>query len=99
MRVPLSPVVALLVGLAARVCHANVEKAVFLGPPADAVIAPAAGLFLPKLTHHGVLRTTLNTSFAGDGAEHWVRLDGLEHGRRYEVRVCWPATVRSLAKP
>ncbi|KAG0132160.1 hypothetical protein HOY82DRAFT_558244 [Tuber indicum] len=38
------------------------------------------------------LRVTLDTSFIGSGERHWVVLDHLEQGRRYEVRICWAAT-------
>ncbi|KAL7273275.1 hypothetical protein RUND412_003882 [Rhizina undulata] len=37
-------------------------------------------------------RALLDTSFQSGGKEHWVLLDALEEGTRYEVRICWPAT-------
>ena len=39
------------------------------------------------------LHVTLNTSFIGSGESHWAVLDHLEQGKRYEVRICWAATV------
>jgi len=73
---------------------ANVEKEIFLAPAKD-----NNGVFglprIPTIRHlkeERTLRTTLNTSFEEHGAQHWVLLDQLEPGRRYEVRICWPAT-------
>jgi len=42
------------------------------------------------------LHVTLDTSFIGSGESHWVVLDHLEQGKRYEARICWAATVPSL---
>lgn len=62
----------------------------------------ALHLGLPKLTPEAHCRTaepcrslriSLNTSFLDDGEKQWVLLDHLEPGRRYEVRICWAATV------
>lgn len=39
------------------------------------------------------LRISLNTSFLDGGEKQWVLLDRLEPGGRYEVRICWAATV------
>lgn len=39
------------------------------------------------------LRISLNTSFLDGGEKQWVLLDRLEPERRYEVRICWAATV------
>jgi len=73
---------------------ANVEKEIFLAPAKH-----NNGVFglprIPTIRHlkeERTLRTTLNTSFEERGAQHWVLLDQLEPGRRYEVRICWPAT-------
>lgn len=50
-----------------------------------------------------LLRTRLNASFpdadaradaGAEGTESWFLLEGLNPGQRYEVRVCWLATVR-----
>ncbi|CUS09982.1 unnamed protein product [Tuber aestivum] len=49
----------------------------------------------PSPTCEGIchqLRVTLDTSFIGSGERHWVALDHLEQGKRYEVRICWAAT-------
>jgi hypothetical protein len=80
---------------------ANVEKAIFLGPEPSTVSLDDVGshLGLPQLvpsehcSNCRAIRTRLSTSFSGRGAEHWVQVNGLEEGKRYEVRICWPATV------
>lgn len=61
-----------------------------------------------------ILRTKLNASFPdtepdadastegkskGKGTESWFLLEGLVPGQRYEVRVCWVATVCSIFNP
>jgi hypothetical protein len=47
-----------------------------------------------------ILPTRLAVQFPTEavprGLESWYLLRGLDEGRRYEVRICWPATV-SLA--
>jgi hypothetical protein len=44
-----------------------------------------------------IVRTTLNASFptedAPEGTESWFYLEDLRPGQRYEVRICWLATV------
>ncbi|KAF1961502.1 hypothetical protein CC80DRAFT_402125 [Byssothecium circinans] len=88
--------------------NANVEKTIFLGPsPAtlpDVDDSPAS--FSSKLDdlridvlepiHSPILATHLSVRFpeerAPRGVESWYILRGLEEGRRYEVRICWPAT-------
>ena len=61
-----------------------------------------------------ILRTKLNASFPdtdvgagldasaggkGKGTESWFLLEGLVPGQRYEVRVCWAATVCFISMP
>lgn len=62
----------------------------------------ALHLSLPKLTPSSLcgttepcrsLKITLNTSFLDGGEKQWILLDHLEPRRRYEVRICWAATV------
>jgi hypothetical protein len=81
--------------------HANVEKTIFLGPPATTIPSEAPDLDdlgLERLTpQNGVVRTQVNASFpsaeAPDGTESWFFLENLTPGQRYEVRICWLATV------
>ncbi len=124
----------LLQPLMALVALANIEKAVFLGPPAVAIpppppLPPSSSspsshssqqqqrhqLLLKDLRHLDVLipggpslRTSLASEFSknesdrevpswdivGDvGRVHWIVLDNLREGQRYELRICWAATV------
>lgn len=82
--------------------NANVEKAIFLAPAPIALtnVLPAPGdLHLPALSPgvNSILSTRLPVTFptasAPHGLESWYLLRGLDEGRRYEVRICWPATV------
>jgi len=85
---------------------ANVEKDIFLGP--DPVPIPLAqptlsDLHLDTLTpDSSSLRTHLEAVFPSSshpkGAATWLILDDLSPGQRYEVRVCWAATVTHLAR-
>ncbi|KAL2185224.1 hypothetical protein L209DRAFT_756260 [Thermothelomyces heterothallicus CBS 203.75] len=80
---------------------ANTEKTIFLGP--EAVNVPLAhpsalsDLRLRTLTPtNNTLRTRLPARFPSadqpQGPATWLLLDHLTPNRRYEVRVCWPAT-------
>ena len=82
---------------------ANVEKDIFLGP--DPVPIPLAhptlsDLHLDTLTPgRSSLRTHLAARFPSsshpNGQAAWLLLEDLSPGQRYEVRVCWAATVRT----
>jgi hypothetical protein len=82
---------------------ANVEKTIFLAP--SPVVLPDVrpsleDLHLHALSHtQTILPTQLPVQFpskaAPHGLESWHLLQHLEAGRRYEVRICWPATVSS----
>ena len=84
----------------ASVC-ANTEKVIFLAPsPFQVPTAPPTidELHLETLTpQRSSLRTHLHAQFPTDSAKYgvatWVLLDQLKEGQRYEVRVCWAATV------
>ena len=89
----------------AHIAHANVEKTIFIAPPPNPVPleSPAFDdLGLERLSSLSpVIRTFLNASFptqdAPQGAESWFLLQDLNSGQRYEVRVCWPATVSAFS--
>ena len=86
---------------------ANVEKIVFIPQRSEAAefptgIPPPLFRLSPSTPR---LRATLNTSFpdatgaaapAAQGSATWVALDALTVGQRYEVRICWAATVRYI---
>lgn len=82
---------------------ANVEKTIFLGPPAITLPSQHPSIddlcLITLSPFRSTARTQLNGSFptkdAPKGTETWILLDGLTQGARYEVRVCWLATVRS----
>lgn len=94
-------ILGILLPLFAGVTHANVEKTIFLAPPTT--ILPSEELDLDDLglerlsLEHPVVRTRLNASFpttdAPEGTDSWFFLENLRPGQRYEVRVCWLATV------
>jgi hypothetical protein len=81
---------------------ANTEKTIFLGPEAATIplahAKPLSELRLDTLTPaNGTLRTQLAALFPSPEYPHgiatWLILDKLTLHQRYEVRVCWPATV------
>ena len=89
--------------LVIRWVSANVEKVIFLGPsptllPDDYPNLAQLGLH-ELFSSRSSVRNYLPASFPREekpeGDETWVLLDGLEKGRRYEVRICWAATVRT----
>lgn len=82
---------------------ANVEKAIFVAPTALTIPRDASidNLLLISLNpNHLSARTYLNASFPDTentkGTESWILLEGLNPGQRYEVRICWLATVRQM---
>ena len=89
--------------LVIRWVSANVEKIIFLGPSSTRLpdeYPDLAQLGLHELyQQRSSVRTYLPASFQSEekpeGDETWILLDGLEKGRRYEVRICWAATVRT----
>jgi hypothetical protein len=78
---------------------ANVEKTIFIAPSARSTDLNLDELGLERLTPaSGMLRTRLNASFPTNaemhGTDSWYFLENLSPGQRYEVRICWLATVR-----
>lgn len=83
---------------------ANVEKTLFLGP--ESIHIPQQHPNLDDLRLHvlnpsrSTLRTQLAVTFAelpeSKGTESWFLLDDLRQEQRYEVRICWAATVRLI---
>ncbi|KAJ9616921.1 hypothetical protein H2200_000641 [Cladophialophora chaetospira] len=78
---------------------ANVEKTIFVAPPAELPPQDASidNLLLTRLSEqHPSVRTALNASFPTEanpkGTETWMLLEGLHPQKRYEVRICWAAT-------
>lgn len=82
--------------------NANVEKTIFVAPSPVALPNVRPGLDDLRLdildaAHAPILATKLAVQFptepAPRGLESWYILRNLQEGRRYEVRICWPATV------
>ena len=89
---------------------ANTEKTIFLAPSPVLIPALTPNLDdlgLQRLSpSSSYLRTQVNASFptthddpidggGGDGTDTWYFLENLTPGQRYEVRLCWLATVLS----
>lgn len=86
----------------------NTEKTIFLGP--ETVRVPSqqptlSDLHLEVLTPQAhdnkwSLRTALPRQFPNSTHPHgpatWLLLDNLTQGQRYELRVCWAATVSPI---
>lgn len=79
----------------------NTEKIIFLGPATVEIPNISPGLddlaLVTLSPTEPTFRTRLPRAFptsAGDpGLQSWFLLRGLERGHRYEIRVCWAATV------
>lgn len=80
---------------------ANVEKVIFMGP--ESLYIPTEHPNLEDLQLDALspndwsLRTYLLADFptvdAPHGSESWFLVRNLRHSQRYELRVCWAATV------
>jgi hypothetical protein len=83
---------------------ANTEKVIFLGPSNRQVPFPhptLGDLELETLSpQNWDLRTRIQAEFPTNASKYgqssWILLHGLREGQRYEVRICWPATVSML---
>jgi len=83
---------------------ANTEKVIFLGP--SSLQIPVQHPTLEDLQLEALtpqlwsLRTHIQAEFPTNtsryGQSSWYLLHGLQEGQRYEVRICWAATVSSL---
>ncbi len=85
----------------AHAAHANVEKTIFLGPQPETIPSQPPSLDTLRLDvlepGSWSVRTHVAAEFPRAGAEGkatWLLLDNLAAGQRYEVRICWAATVR-----
>lgn len=84
----------------------NVEKTIFLAPPSVSIPLGRPNLEdlyldvlstpLSLLSLRRQLPASFPTPANPGGNETWLLLEGLEEGRRYEVRICWMATVRAF---
>jgi hypothetical protein len=93
--------------LLAHTAVANTEKVIFTGP--SRLPVPIEHPTLEDLRLHALspqqwsVRTHLSAEFPANastgGKSSWLLLRGLEEGQRYEVRICWAATVCYLGSP
>jgi hypothetical protein len=93
--------IIILIALRLHLVFANTEKVIFLGPSSLQVPVEhptLEDLHLEALSpQHSSLRTHLRAEFPTNDTKYghasWFLLHRLEEGQRYEVRVCWAATV------
>jgi len=85
--------------------NANTEKLIFLGPSAITIPNVHPGLDDLRLdtlspTGQHILETQLSVKFPTEaeprGVQSWYLIEGLQEGRRYELRICWVATVSKI---
>lgn len=82
---------------------ANVEKTIFTAPNTVNLGDARPNLMdlrldilsSKKLSIRTVLPVIFPTETQSRGLSSWYTLDGLRPGQRYEVRICWAATVSS----
>jgi hypothetical protein len=85
----------------ASIAQANTEKTIFIAPSSIQLPNVHPGLddlCLDVLSPHNTsLHVQLPVAFASkeapQGIQSWYLLDRLQSGQRYELRVCWVATV------
>lgn len=84
--------------------RANTEKTIFVAPsslPIPNVHPGLDNLCLDVLSpnqssRHVQLPVAFPTEKAPQGIQSWYLLDRLQPGQRYELRVCWVATVSAI---
>jgi len=73
---------------------ANTEKVIFIAPPAPLEpLETHRALETLSPSKPAVRRVEVQLSFEHP-TEEFFALESLDIGRKYEVRVCWPASVR-----
>lgn len=93
--------IILLLLLQVLAVFANTEKTIFLGPASLRVPVEhptLEDLHLEALSpQYWSLRTYVDAEFPTSSSKYgkssWYLLHGLQEGQRYEVRICWAATV------
>lgn len=84
--------------------QANTEKTIFVAPSSISIPNVHPGLddlcldvlSLNKSSLHVQLPVAFPTKEAPRGIQSWYLLDQLQPGQRYELRVCWVATVSPI---
>jgi hypothetical protein len=88
--------------LQVQAVFSNTEKTIFLGPSEAQIrveYRTSEYLKLEALSpQQWFLRTHIPAEFPSNASKYgqasWYLLHGLQEGQRYEVRICWAATVR-----
>ena len=101
IRMKLYNIVSVFLTVYTQTAIANVEKTIFIAPSALTIPLDHPtfeNLHLQTLSpENSTIRTQLHREFPSDnsprGPESWFILSDLTEGQRYEVRICWPATV------
>ena len=84
---------------------ANVEKVIFVVPSSSIDLTQLSAVDFPNLRtisplQESNVRTLLESAFPTIenplGHETWFHLEGLTQHQRYELRVCWAATVSRM---
>lgn len=94
-------IVSVFLAVCTHTAFANVEKTIFIAPSALTIPLDHPtfeNLQLQTLSpENSTIRAQLHSEFPSDntplGPASWFILSGLTEGQRYEVRVCWAATV------
>lgn len=97
----LLPLCLTAIAFLSALARANTEKVIFTAPENIDLGHARPGLLDLRLDTLSpislALRTALPVAFPSDseprGLQSWYILHDLVQGQRYEVRVCWPATV------
>lgn len=94
-------IISVFIAVCTQTAVANVEKTIFIAPSALTIPLDHPtfeNLQLQTLSpENSTIRTQLRSEFPSDtyprGPASWFLLNDLTKGQRYEVRICWPATV------
>lgn len=103
VKMKLYSIVSVILAVCTQAAVANVEKTIFIAPSALTIPLDHPtfeNLHLQTLSpENSTIRTQLHSGFPSDifprGPASWFILSDLTEGQRYEVRICWPATVRN----
>lgn len=101
IKMKLYSIISVFLTICTQTAIANVEKTIFIAPSALTIPLDHPtfeNLQLQTLSpENSTIRTQLRSEFPSDtyprGPASWFLLSDLTEGQRYEVRICWPATV------
>jgi hypothetical protein len=95
---PLLAILTFAIGITTSYVAANTEKAIFIAPPAPPLVDPLQLRARETLSpaRPAIRKFLIDLSF-DTVTEEFFALEALDIGRKYEVRVCWPASVLPTA--